>query len=122
MFDLCLPLEPYMAARAAERLSSDLRKELAGLAATMTYPASDDAKVAYGQFALQDARFYSWIAAQGANDLAADAQKRDVFAACDTIVLMKDISIAGVAGPAPCFARFLPSSSPSLRLRNVSAT
>ena len=76
MFDLRLLLEPYMAARAAERLSSDLRKELAELAATMAHPASGDAKVAYGKFALQDAKFHSWIASHGANDLAADALKR----------------------------------------------
>jgi hypothetical protein len=57
MFDLRLLLEPYiyMAARAAERLSSDLRKELAELAATMTHPASDDAKVAYGKSAAASA-------------------------------------------------------------------
>jgi len=76
MFDLRLLLEPYMAARAAERLSFEMREELAKLAAAMAQPTSEDAKLAYSKFALQDASFHSWIAAHGANDLAADALKR----------------------------------------------
>lgn len=76
IFDMRLLLEPYMAGRVAERISGELREELAKLAATMSAPSSDDAKLAYGKFALQDARFHSWIATHGANDLAADALKR----------------------------------------------
>ena len=76
IFDMRLLLEPYMAARAAERIAGGLRGELASLASTMAHPASDDAKLAYGKFALQDACFHAWIAAHAGNDLAADALTR----------------------------------------------
>jgi DNA-binding GntR family transcriptional regulator len=76
MFDMRLLLEPYLAARAAERISGELRGELAKLAAAMAEPAGADAKLAYGKFALQDASFHSWIAAHGGNELAAEALTR----------------------------------------------
>ncbi|WP_076999939.1 GntR family transcriptional regulator [Variovorax sp. KK3] len=76
MFDLRLMLEPYLAARAAERLSNGLREELARIAAAMAEPPGDDVKLAYGKFALQDARFHSWIANHAANELAAEALSR----------------------------------------------
>jgi len=76
MFDIRLLLEPYMAARAAERISGELREELAKLAATMAEPSNDDVKLAYGKFALLDAHFHSWIAAHGGNELAAEALTR----------------------------------------------
>lgn len=76
IFDMRLLLEPYMAARAAERLSSKQREELSKLASHMAKPASDDEKLAYGKFALQDADFHSWIAAQSGSELAAEALAR----------------------------------------------
>jgi DNA-binding GntR family transcriptional regulator len=69
-------LEPYLAGRAAERISSELREELAKLAAAMAEPTQDDAKLAYGKFALRDADFHAWIAAHGGNELAAEALTR----------------------------------------------
>lgn len=76
MFDMRLLLEPYLAARAAARMSVELRKELKKLAANMTDLSKDDAKLAYGKFALLDANFHSWIANHGENDLAAEALTR----------------------------------------------
>jgi DNA-binding GntR family transcriptional regulator len=76
MFDMRLMLEPYLAGRAAERISSELREELAKLAAAMAEPTQDDAKLAYGKFALRDADFHAWIAAHGGNELAAEALTR----------------------------------------------
>lgn len=76
IFEMRLLLEPYMAARAAERLSTEMRQELAELAQAMAQPSNDDARLAYGKFALRDASFHSWIATHGANELAADALKR----------------------------------------------
>lgn len=76
IFDMRLLLEPYMAGRVAERISADLREELAKLADAMAVPTSDDAKLAYGKFAIQDASFHAWIAEHGENTLAADALNR----------------------------------------------
>lgn len=76
MFELRLLLEPYLAGRAAERMSPELRAELKKLASVMSKPRKDDPKIAYGQFALQNADFHSWIAAHGGNDLAAEALSR----------------------------------------------
>jgi DNA-binding GntR family transcriptional regulator len=42
----------------------------------MAQPTTDDAKLAYGQFALQDASFHAWIASHGGNELAAEALTR----------------------------------------------
>jgi len=76
MFDMRLLLEPYLAARTAERMTKDLRSELKRLVAVMSKPRKDDPKIAYGHFALQNADFHSWIAEHGGNDFAAEALSR----------------------------------------------
>ncbi|MDR5758929.1 GntR family transcriptional regulator [Caballeronia sp. LZ035] len=76
IYDLRTLLEPYMAARAATRLTDVQRQELTAQADRMAAPFSDDAKVAYGKFARHDADFHSWIADHGDNDLAADTLGR----------------------------------------------
>ena len=76
MFDMRLLLEPYLAGRAAQRISDELRVELAKMAAAMAGPPGEDKKLAYGKFAMLDANFHSWIAAHGNNELAADALHR----------------------------------------------
>ena len=76
IYDMRLLLEPYMAARAAVRLSPELREELAQLADEMKALAKDDSKLAYSKFAVQDSNFHAWIAHQCANELAAEALAR----------------------------------------------
>lgn len=76
IYDLRELLEPYMAARAATRLTSSQHDELTSLASQMTIRTGADAKLAYGKFALQDADFHSWIAQHGDNDLAAETLSR----------------------------------------------
>jgi DNA-binding GntR family transcriptional regulator len=76
MFDMRLLLEPYMAAHAAERMTADKHEELETLAAAMTELTRSDAKLAYGKFALLDAKFHACIASCSGNELAADALNR----------------------------------------------
>lgn len=76
IYDLRELLEPYMAARAATRLTSEQHDELTVLAARMTNRVGDDANLAYGKFAVQDADFHSWIAKHGDNELAAETLSR----------------------------------------------
>jgi DNA-binding GntR family transcriptional regulator len=76
MFDMRLLLEPYLAGRAAERMTKELRGELKKLVAVMNKPRKDDPKTAYGHFALQNADFHSWIAEHGGNAFAAEALSR----------------------------------------------
>jgi DNA-binding GntR family transcriptional regulator len=52
IYDMRLLLEPYMAARAAKRLSSEQRKELAQLAEEMSALSRDSSKLAYSKFAV----------------------------------------------------------------------
>jgi hypothetical protein len=53
---------------------------------------------------------------------SAETSMPGTAAACVMIVRMKDKSIANVAGPAPCLARFLPNSISRSRLRAGSFT
>ncbi|MGU7778615.1 GntR family transcriptional regulator [Burkholderia sp. PU8-34] len=76
MYDLRMLLEPYMAARAAKNMSDAFRRELEELVESMSAPTRDDAKLAYGKFALNDARFHAWISAHSGNELAAEAISR----------------------------------------------
>ncbi|PLZ01386.1 GntR family transcriptional regulator [Burkholderia sp. WAC0059] len=76
IYDMRRLLEPYLAARATQNLSDAARDELATLATSMARPTSDDEKLAYGKFALQDADFHLWIAQHSGNDLAAEALTR----------------------------------------------
>jgi DNA-binding GntR family transcriptional regulator len=76
IYDMRLLLEPYMAGRAASRLSEDMRHELIQLAEKMSPLASDNSKLAYGKFAVQDAKFHAWIARQSGNELAAETLAR----------------------------------------------
>lgn len=77
MFELRLLLEPYLAERAARSLDDDARKELLALTATMAeLNGNNDTRISYGKFAIQDAKFHSWIADHGRNELAAEALKR----------------------------------------------
>jgi DNA-binding GntR family transcriptional regulator len=76
MFDMRMLLEPYMAAHAAERVTADMLQELEQLATAMTELTRSDAKLAYGKFALLDAKFHACIASDSGNALAADALKR----------------------------------------------
>jgi DNA-binding GntR family transcriptional regulator len=76
MFDMRLLLEPYMAFRAAGRITPETRNELEALARAMTDLTRSDAKLAYGKFALLDAKFHACIASQSENDLAAEALNR----------------------------------------------
>ncbi len=76
LYEMRLLLEPAGAAQAARNMSDASRQELATLAASMAAPATEDAKLAYGKFALQDARFHAWIAAESGNELLADALAR----------------------------------------------
>lgn len=76
IYEMRLLLEPFIAARAAEHITAAGKKEVADLAEAMAKPSSDDARVAYGNFATQDARLHSLIASHANNDLAADALAR----------------------------------------------
>lgn len=76
MFDMRLLLEPYMAARAAERITENACKELKELAQSMTDLTGADTKLAYGKFAMMDAKFHAWIAEHSGNELSADALSR----------------------------------------------
>lgn len=76
IYDLRLLLEPYAAAKAAAHLSDDSRIRLLEAARLMTEPASDDAKLAYSKFAVQDAHFHELIAEESRNDLLRDALSR----------------------------------------------
>jgi DNA-binding GntR family transcriptional regulator len=76
IYDLRMLLEPYVASRAASRLTDLQRQDLMAHAEKMAKPTGDDAKLAYGKFARYDADFHSWIAAHAENDLAAETLGR----------------------------------------------
>lgn len=76
IYDLRLLLEPYAARRTAETVSGEVRAQLGALDAAMADPESDDAKRAYSQFALLDARFHNLIATASGNTLVAEALAR----------------------------------------------
>ncbi|MFJ3054966.1 GntR family transcriptional regulator [Herbaspirillum sp. NPDC087042] len=76
IYDLRLLLEPYAARRTAENLSDEVRDQLEGLDRAMSDPGSEDAKRAYSQFALLDARFHNLIATASGNTLVAEALAR----------------------------------------------
>lgn len=76
MYELRLQLEPFGAGLAAQRMTDSSRQELAALSAAMSAPSADDARVAYGKFAVLDAQFHSWIAEQSGNELLAEALAR----------------------------------------------
>jgi DNA-binding GntR family transcriptional regulator len=61
-----------MAARAAERLSPDLRDELSKLNAEMPTLARNGSKLAYSKLALLDSDFHAWISKQSGKELAAE--------------------------------------------------
>jgi DNA-binding GntR family transcriptional regulator len=69
MYELRLQLEPFGAGLAAQRMTDASRQQLAA-------PSADDARVAYGKFAVLDAQFHSWIAEQSGNELLAEALAR----------------------------------------------
>jgi len=76
MFDMRLLLEPYMAENAAERSSADMMARLDVYSTAMTELTRSDAKLAYGKFALLDAKFHACIASHSGNELAAEALNR----------------------------------------------
>ncbi|WP_326543407.1 GntR family transcriptional regulator [Pseudorhodoferax sp.] len=76
IYEMRLLLEPFLAARAASRMTDASRAELLALEKKMTTPASADAKLAYGKFAVHDADFHAWIARHSGHVLAAEALAR----------------------------------------------
>lgn len=76
IYDLRLLLEPYTAQQTAEKLTDEVRRELIELDDGMSEPGTDDAKRAYSQFALLDAKFHNLIATASGNTLVAEALAR----------------------------------------------
>lgn len=76
IYEMRLLLEPFMAAKTAARMNDGLSHELAAMEKKMATPASKDAKLAYGKFALLDADFHTWIATHSGNAFAAEALGR----------------------------------------------
>ncbi len=76
IYDMRLLLEPYAAAKAAEKLTDTSREQLEEIAQSMTTPPGQDVKLAYSKFAIQDARFHALIASQSGNELVAEALSR----------------------------------------------
>lgn len=76
IYDLRMLLEPYAARRAAENLTDAARAELLELERAMQEPDTNDAKRAYGKFALLDAKFHALIATESGNALVAEALAR----------------------------------------------
>lgn len=76
IYDMRLLIEPHTAMRAAQRMSAASREDLANMARAMAAPEEGDAKLAYGKFAMQDARFHARIAIESGNLLAAEALDR----------------------------------------------
>lgn len=76
IYEMRLLLEPFMAAKTAARMNDGMRHELTAMEKKMATPASRDAKLAYGKFALLDADFHTWIATHSGNALAAEALGR----------------------------------------------
>ncbi|VVE26276.1 GntR family transcriptional regulator [Pandoraea anhela] len=76
IYDLRLLLEPYMAGRAAQQMTTAQKDALLAIERQMTSLDCDDAKVAYGRFAVADAEFHAWISEYGHNALAAETLAR----------------------------------------------
>ena len=76
IYDMRMLLEPYAAAQAAKLMDDAARAKMRALAECMDQPASSNAHLAYGKFALQDAKFHSWIAACSGNELVAETLAR----------------------------------------------
>ena len=76
IYDMRLLIEPHVAQRAAQRMSAAARQDLAEMARAMAEPEGGDAKLAYGKFAMQDARFHARIAFESGNALAAETLDR----------------------------------------------
>ncbi len=76
IYDMRLLIEPHTASRAAQRMAGPAREALAKMARAMADPDGDDAKLAYGKFAMQDARFHARIAIESGNALAAETLDR----------------------------------------------
>ena len=76
IYDLRLLLEPYAAKLTAEKLTDETKRELIELDSGMSEPGTDDAKRAYSQFALLDAKFHNLIATASGNTLVAEALAR----------------------------------------------
>jgi DNA-binding GntR family transcriptional regulator len=75
LYDLRLLLEPYIAGRAAARISPDQIKILKNLAVEMAGERSDE-QHGYGRFAQLDKRFHDEITQAAGNDLVEDALSR----------------------------------------------
>jgi len=76
IYDMRLMLEPYMVARASRNMNDAQRDTLLELTRRMESSATDDAKVAYGKFAVHDADFHAWIIQLGDNELVAETLSR----------------------------------------------
>jgi DNA-binding GntR family transcriptional regulator len=75
LYDLRLMLEPYAAAKAAERISDEALAELVALGGEMTADGQGG-PLAYGRFAQLDQRFHDEIARAGGNELVEEALAR----------------------------------------------
>jgi DNA-binding GntR family transcriptional regulator len=69
LYELRMLLEPFAAARAAEKISDEAIESLRRLALEMQTDESDDPRVAYGQFARLDSEFHDLIALGSGNEL-----------------------------------------------------
>ncbi|WP_084656100.1 GntR family transcriptional regulator [Pandoraea norimbergensis] len=76
IYDMRMLLEPYAAAEAAQLMDDAALAELKTLAESMENVSGGNAQVAYGKFALQDAKFHAWIAACSGNELIAETLSR----------------------------------------------
>ncbi|XAH21391.1 GntR family transcriptional regulator [Xylophilus sp. GW821-FHT01B05] len=76
IYEMRLLLEPHAAFLAARGLQAKDDVELDAIVAGMERPDADDAKVAYGKFAVQDAEFHNWIARHSGNDLIVETLAR----------------------------------------------
>ncbi|GEQ75305.1 GntR family transcriptional regulator [Comamonas testosteroni] len=76
IYEMRLLLEPYATALAARNMDAEALLELQDIVKNMEMPSGDNARVAYGKFAVQDAEFHAWIAKRSGNELIAETLNR----------------------------------------------
>jgi DNA-binding GntR family transcriptional regulator len=76
IYEMRLLLEPHAARMAARGRQAKDDAELSAIVAGMERPDVNDAKVAYGKFAVQDAAFHGWIAHHSGNELIVETLAR----------------------------------------------
>jgi DNA-binding GntR family transcriptional regulator len=93
LYDLRLLLEPYIAAKAAENISSD---QLATLRGLMVEMAGEERALDYGRFAQLDKLFHDEIARAAGNEIVEEALSR-LHTHVHLFRLMSDTRVTGEA-------------------------